>query len=133
MKLVWRTPEAETEFFAASGKEKVHPYRQMLIAQQAQKFSAAELARARKWIAEAHDRLFRSGLPAGLQIQLLLTKLFKKPLMQTVRGSPVSGREESMDPQNHQKHLHQDTRVPKIGRQPFLPRHIFILCLKLRR
>ncbi|MFO1524328.1 MAG: hypothetical protein U1G05_20365, partial [Kiritimatiellia bacterium] len=78
MKLVWRTPEAETGFFAAAGKEKVHPYRQMLIAQQAQKFSAAELARARKWIAEAHDRLFRSGLPAGLQIQLLLTKLLQK-------------------------------------------------------
>lgn len=78
MKLVWKTPEAESAFFAASGREKVHPYRQMLLAQQAQRFSAAELARARKWIAEAHDRLFRSGLPAGLQIQLLLTKLLQK-------------------------------------------------------
>ena len=54
---------------------KEHPYRLLLLAQQAGKFSSAELETCRQALLDAHTQLVSSRVPDDVVMELLLVKM----------------------------------------------------------
>jgi hypothetical protein len=57
----------------------MHPFRAARLAEQAQRFSAAELARACREAVAAHRGLVSSAVPPALGLELLLIRILGVP------------------------------------------------------
>ncbi|MBU1693463.1 MAG: DNA polymerase III subunit delta, partial [Verrucomicrobia bacterium] len=76
-KLAWKAgPEIEAKLTALGRDPRVgHPYRNLKLAEQAQRFSLAQLRRGHEWLVRSHEAIVSTTVPAALQLELLLLRL----------------------------------------------------------
>jgi DNA polymerase III subunit delta len=79
----WATvpPEIDHAFtqYWARDPRAMHPFRVLQLANQAQKYTAAELRRAHALVLDAHERLVSSGGSAVVVLDLLLVRVMRRP------------------------------------------------------
>jgi DNA polymerase-3 subunit delta len=69
------SPEMESTFGALpADPRKGHPYRQLVLAEQAMKFTLAELVRIQREVVDTHERLKSAPIDDAVQMELLLVK-----------------------------------------------------------
>ena len=76
-KLEWKAgPEIEAKLTAMGRDPRVgHPYRNLKLAEQAQRFSMVQLRRGHAQMVRAHEAMVSTAVPSALQMELLLLKL----------------------------------------------------------
>jgi DNA polymerase-3 subunit delta len=67
-----------------------HPFRVLQLANQAQKYTSAELRRAHALVLEAHERLVSSGGNPVVVLDLLLTRMMRRPGTVPLTASPAA-------------------------------------------
>lgn len=80
-KAVWSVDAEGEEWLDGLSRDprKVHPYRTMLLLNQAAKYTLKELVLIQRQLAETHLQLVSSSLPSALALELMLIRVIGKP------------------------------------------------------
>ncbi len=80
-KAVWNVDAEGEEWLAGLPRDprKVHPYRTLLLLEQAAKYTLKELVLIQRQLAETHLQLVSSSLPPELALELMLIRIVGRP------------------------------------------------------